>query len=192
VYKKVREYEYSVCLFGHAKQDKVLIGKFSDWGHFMSTDSQSPTPSPTQSQTGGGGSSGNGGGRDDPSSSFFTSQIYDQGAMCLGAAFEPGPGKERPRRRTQVTLTCAPNFEIVEVEEAERCTYLVTVSSPLACQDHMEAASTRRLEQLGVFGFSGGGGGGGGATSVASKHPQLSAATAGDMGVDGIAIVSRQ
>ena len=84
----------------------------------------------------------------------------------------------------------------MEVEEVEKCTYHMTVATPLACEEHMEAASTQRLEELGVFGFAGGGGGGG-AGEKSKKHPQLSAsagtatATASDIGVDGIAIVSR-
>lgn len=128
--KQVGEYKYSLCLFGHAKQNHVLIGKFSEWGVLRTAPSARPP-------------------RED--ASYFATQVYGQGALCVGAIAEHG--QERPKRATQVFFTCAPNFEIVSVEEAERCEYTMTVSTPLACNDEMEAESTRQLEQLGVFGF---------------------------------------
>ena len=128
--KQVGEYKYSLCLFGHAKQNHVLIGKFSEWGVLNTPPSARPP-------------------REDPS--YFSAQVYSQGALCVGAAAERG--QERPKRTAQVHFTCAPNFEIVDVVEGERCVYTMAVNTPLACLDEMEAESTRQLEQLGVFGL---------------------------------------
>lgn len=37
----------------------------------------------------------------------------------------------------------------------QMCEYAMTVSTPLVCSKHLEEASLQRLDELGVFGFSG-------------------------------------
>jgi hypothetical protein len=45
------------------------------------------------------------------------------------------------------------------------CDYRMTVTSPLVCTKQLEEASLRRLDELGVFGYSRGNGGGSGRDS---------------------------
>ena len=81
-----------MCLFGHAKQNNILIGKFSDWGPSTAATEALTTTATTSTSSG------------LSSSSRYALQIYDKGALCmLGSANTVGQIKERPKRATQVT-----------------------------------------------------------------------------------------
>ena len=90
--KDIGEYRYSLCLFGHAKQNNILIGKFSDWGPSTVATEALTTTATTSTSSG------------LSSSSRYALQIYDKGALCmLGSASTVGQIQERPKRATQVT-----------------------------------------------------------------------------------------
>jgi hypothetical protein len=62
------------------------------------------------------------------------------------------------------------------------CEYRMTVTSPLVCTKQLEEASLRRLDELGVFGYSRGNGGGGGRdSSVGTAVGDLSPAAVSEV-----------
>lgn len=77
---------------------------------------------------------------------YYSTQAYSNGARC--AASHAGI------RSVEVQLECSPHMEILSVSEFEVCTYNMIVSTPLACSEASEEESIKRLDKLGVFGFT--------------------------------------
>ncbi|VDK29089.1 unnamed protein product [Gongylonema pulchrum] len=66
----------------------------------------------------------------------FTVQKYENGAACWNG----------PERSTKVYIECGEETELVEVSEPNKCEYLFTVRSPVACPD--PALLTDQHEEL--------------------------------------------
>lgn len=66
------------------------------------------------------------------------------------------------------------------------CEYRMAISTPLVCTKQLEAASLRRLDELGVFGFSKNSANSGNSGGGAGEKPDAKAGnTAGKKGVAG-------
>jgi len=163
--KEIDSYTYKLCFFKDVKQDATLLGRFEFWGQRATWHTTSFEG--TEQEEEGVGRSKNGliskKRKSKPPSkrhvvpklfdeankntdSYYSTQAYSNGARCVAS--------QSGVRSVEVRLECSPHTEILSVSELEVCSYTMIVSTPLACSEASEEESIRRLDKLGVFGFT--------------------------------------
>lgn len=135
--KELQEYKYKFCFFNEMKQNNIQLGKFETWGignySAMYDINSNNRIESNQIIT-------------NDYLAYYSSQIYTDGARCA---------TKKEKRAAIIHYKCASTNEILQVEEMEVCLYLVTVATPLACNNVVESELLKKLRELGVFGFGG-------------------------------------
>lgn len=119
--KTAGQYEYEICLLQHVHQFERNVGGHG--GVLLGSFAYVEYVPPNES---------------DPLDRLVVH--YLDGQMCWNG----------PNRRAVLTVECDADFDVVSVEETERCSYRIAMRGPVACSEESVSKLARRLEQLAI------------------------------------------